>query len=158
MSFPVEQGLYRTTAPYPGRESELPANSLVFVGNPRNGGVRFVVRPGRNSRNRWFWGDPTHPLDAPDWEATLKKLPTEGFYSLPETMDLDGGGRWLKNAVVQLGYNEHGEGILFIAQWYEDGESNALHFSDRGVKIDDDLLTRLRWAPILPVPPHQVDA
>ena len=158
MNSPVEPGLYRTTTPYPGREEDLPARALVYVGNPQNGGVRFVVRPGRNSRNRWFWGEPTFPLDAPAWESTLMKLPTEGFYSLPEAMNLDGGGRWLENAVVQLGYNPAGEAILFIAQWYEDSEENTLHFSDRGVRIDDELLHRLVWAPILPVPPHGADA
>ena len=64
---------------------------------------------------------------------------------------MEGGGRWLKNAIVELGYNEEGKGILFIGQWQEDGEANQLSFSDRGMLIDDRLLTKLLWAPILPV-------
>ncbi len=32
-----------------------------------------------------------------------------------------------------------------------DGEANQLSFSDRGMLIDDRLLTKLLWAPILPV-------
>jgi len=54
---------------------------------------------------------------------------------------------------VQLGYNENGQGILFVGEWPEDGEENALRFSDRGLLIDDSLLGRLVWAPILPVRP-----
>jgi hypothetical protein len=53
--------------------------------------------------------------------------------------------------VVQLGYNERGQGILFVAEWREDTEENALFFGDRGLLIDDTMLARLVWAPILPV-------
>jgi hypothetical protein len=81
----------------------------------------------------------------------LRRLPSEGFYTLPESIDLEGGGRWLKNAIVELGYNERGQGILFVAQWQEDGEQNILSFSDRGLLIDDSMLDRLVWAPILPL-------
>lgn len=157
-SFPVPAGLYRTTVSYPLREQELPGGALVYVGNPVNGGVRFVVRPGRNERNRWFWGEPTFPLDDAQWESTLIALPAEGFYSLPETITLDGGGRWLENAIVQLGYNRTAEPLLFIAQWHDGGTDNALTFSDRGIRIEDELMRRLRWAPILPVPAATADA
>jgi hypothetical protein len=150
-----DPGLYRTTQPMPGHEDQFPAGALVYVGQPQNGGVKFVVRPGANRRNRWFWGDPTTPLRSPSWAKTLKALPPEGFYTLPETLEMDGGGRWLKNAVVQLGYNENGQGILFVGEWHESSEVNALFFSDRGTLIDDRLLERLSWAPILPVRPDQ---
>ena len=66
-------------------------------------------------------------------------------------MELDGGGRWLKNAIVQLGYNEQGQGIIFVAEWREAGDENILRFSDRGLPVIDTLLDRLVWAPILPV-------
>jgi hypothetical protein len=78
-------------------------------------------------------------------------LPPEGFYTLSEALDLDGGGRWLKNAIVQLGYNDQGQGILFVAEWREAGSENVLQFSDRGLPVADSLLDRLQWAPILPV-------
>ena len=146
-----EPGLYRTTQPLPGHEEAIPAGVLVYVGQPQNGGVKFVVRPGNNRRNRWFWGDPTTPLRSPSWAKTLKRLPSEGFYTLPDSIELDGGGRWLKNAIVQLGYNEKGQGIIFVGEWHEDGTENALVFSDRGMMIDDNMLARLTWAPILPV-------
>ena len=47
-----EIGLYRTTQPMPGHEDAFPANALVFLGQPANGGTKFVVRPGNNRRNR----------------------------------------------------------------------------------------------------------
>jgi hypothetical protein len=145
-----DPGLYRTTQPLPGHESAFPAGVLVFVGQPNNGGVNFVVRPGENRRNRWYWGEPTTPLRSPSWAKTLVKLPSEGFYTLPETVEIDGGGRWIKGAIVQLGYNENGQGIIFVAEWREDGTENILSFSDRGMMVQDSMLNRLVWAPILP--------
>ena len=117
-----DPGLYRTTQAMPGHEETFPAGVLVYLGQPQNGGVKFVVRPGQNRRNHWFWGDPTTPLRSPSWAKTLKALPSEGFYTLPKTLELEGGGRWLKNAIVQLGYNENGQGILFVGEWRENGD------------------------------------
>lgn len=145
-----DNGLYRTTQPMPGHEEAIPSDALVYVGQPENGDDRFVVRPGSNRRNRWFWGDPTVPLRTAAWARTLKPLPVEGFYTLPDTLEFEGCGGWLKNAIVELGYNEKGQGIVFIAQWREDGNQNILEFSARGMLIDDQLLERLMWAPILP--------
>ncbi|MCK6537869.1 MAG: hypothetical protein L6Q84_33250 [Polyangiaceae bacterium] len=153
-----DPGLYRTTQPYPGHEDAFPAGVLVYLGQPQNGGVKFVVRPGQNRNNRWFWGDPTTPLRSPTWAKTLKALPSEGFYTLPETIELEGGGRWVKNAIVQLGYNENGQGIVFVAEQREDAKENALYFSDRGIVVDDSMLARLVWAPILPVSGTTADA
>lgn len=153
-----DPGLYRTTQPYPGHEDAFPAGVLVYLGQPQNGGVKFVVRPGQNRNNRWFWGDPTTPLRSPTWAKTLKALPSEGFYTLPETVELEGGGRWVKNAIVQLGYNENGQGIIFVAEQREDAKDNALYFSDRGIVIDDSMLARLVWAAILPVSGTTADA
>jgi hypothetical protein len=146
-----DPGLYRTTQPMPGNEEAFPAGVLVYVGQNVNGGGKFVVRPGQNRNNRWYWGEPTTPLRSPTWAKTLKSLPPEGFYTLPQTLEFDGGGRWLENAIVQLGYNEEGKGIVFVAEQRETEPSNALWFSERGLGIDDGLLSRLRWAPILPV-------
>ncbi len=146
-----DPGLYRTTQALPGHESEFPAGVLVYLGQHPENGTKFVVRPGRNTNNRWFWGDPTTPLRSPTWAKSLKRLPSEGFYTLPETMNLDGGGRWLQNAIVQLGYNGEGRAIIFVAEQREGEESNALFFSDRGVMVDDKTLDNLVWAPILPV-------
>ncbi len=146
-----DSGLYRTTEPYPGHEESFPAGVLVYVGQSTNGGGTFVVRPGANRRNRWFWGEPTTVLRSPSWAKTLRKLPPEGFYTLPEAVELDGGGRWLKNAIGQLGFYEKGHCIIFVGLWQEQGADNVISFSDRGLAITDTLLDRLVWAPILPV-------
>jgi hypothetical protein len=146
-----DPGLYRTTEPMPGNEAAFPAGVLVYIGQPRNGGVKFVVRPGQNRKNRWFWGEPTTPLRSPTWARTLKPLPSEGFYTLPQALEFEGGGKWLQNAIVQLGYNGEGQAIVFVGEHHENDETNVLRFSDRGMRIDDGLLARLIWAPILPV-------
>ena len=146
-----DPGLYRTTQPYPAKEDEIPANALVYIGVPANGGLPFVVRPGRNTNNRWYWGEPTVPLRAVGWTQSLVKLPAEGFYTLPEELSFESGGRWLENAIVQLGYNQEGRGIIFVGEQHADEERNVLIFSDKGRIIEDSLLNRLRWAPILPV-------
>jgi hypothetical protein len=146
-----DPGLYRTTKAYPGHEETIPEDVLVYIGVKEGGGLPFVVRPGRNTNNRWFWGEPTIPLRAMGWTASLVKLPPEGFYTLPKEISFEGGGRWLKNAVVQLGYNGEGRGIIFVGEQHQDEERNILIFSDRGRLIDDDLLNKLQWAPILPV-------
>jgi len=141
----------------PGLEPAMPAGVLVFVGQ-HPAGERFVVRPGSNRKNRWFWTEPTLPLLASGWIWTLRRLPPEGFYTLPEPIELSAGGRWLKNAIVQLGYNESGRGILFVAEDREGETRNVLAFSSRGRIIDDALLDRLVWAPILPVATPDIDA
>lgn len=145
-----EPGLYRTTKPYPGHESAIPANVLVYVGVGSDN-VTFVVRPGSNRRNRWYWGPPTTPLRSTVWAQTLRKLPSEGFYTLPEEIRTSDGGLWVKNAIVQLGYNGEGKGIIFVAEDHADETRNVLIFSDKGLLIEDSLLDRLIWAPILPV-------
>jgi hypothetical protein len=148
----IQTGLYRTTQAHPYAADKVPANALVFVGDAGEG-EQFVVRPGRNVHNRWYWGEPTTPMADVLWERTLKRLPAEGFYTLPEDLKVGDNGLWRQNAIVQLGYNPQGEGILFVGERHEGSEQNALVFSDRGIRIPDDLLFRLNWAPILPVSP-----
>ena len=78
-----EPGLYRTTQPMPGNETQFPAGVLVFIGQPKTGGVKFIVRPADNRRNRWFWRRSSpigwRPLSRPGgwtpckvgWNATI---------------------------------------------------------------------------------------
>ncbi|MBM4358248.1 MAG: hypothetical protein FJ096_09065 [Deltaproteobacteria bacterium] len=146
-----DPGLYRTHKPYPGHEETIPKGVLVYIGVPSNGSLPFVVRPGSNRNNRWYWGEPTIPLRSTSWAEGLLKLPSEGFYTLPRDLVFDGGGRWLQNAIVQLGYNGEGRGIIFVGEQHEEEERNILVFSDRGRVCEDELLFKLRWAPILPV-------
>jgi hypothetical protein len=153
-------GLYRTTQPYPSQENELPAQSLVYVGVREEGSLPFVVRPAQNHRNEWFWSDPVYPLRSPTWGKSLVPLPPEGFYLLPEDFSPGEGVRWPRNAIVQLGFNQRGQGILFLAERHVSGEHNVLAFSPRGVLINDTLLRRLVRAPVLLVqaPPENATA
>ncbi|MEM1418193.1 MAG: hypothetical protein AAGH15_25075 [Myxococcota bacterium] len=148
MAFP-EPGLYRTTVAHPKAADAIPADRLVYVGKRGEDGA-FVVVPHYNEHNRWFWREPTTDVDDASWGESLVALPAEGFYTLPRTLTFEGGGRWLENAVVQLGYDRAGQGIVFVAE-RRPVDTNALFFSDRGQRIDDALLFALRWAPILPV-------
>ncbi len=149
-----KSGLYRTTVAHPLND-RITAGILVFVGTGKTG--TFVVVPHYNEANRWFWRDDASmtPLaDGDSWAPSLESLPAEGFYTLPRTLNFESGGRWLQNAIVQLGYDRQGTGILFIAERRATMEDNALYFSDRGQRIGDDLLRDLTWAPILPVTEH----
>ena len=147
----IPTGLYRTTSALPGLEEAVPSGVLVFVGQHPDG-MRFVVRPSSNRNNRWFWSDPVLPLPEGGWMWTLRSLPAEGFYTLPETLEHARGGRWMKNTIVQLGYNGAGRGIVFIAEAHEGESRNVLEFASRGRTIDDELLDRLVRAPVLTVP------
>ena len=148
------EGLHRCAQAHPSYPDRLPASSLIYVG--KREGVHFAVCPNQNVHNQWYWREPVTPLPADDakaiaWVRTLTKLPSEGFYTLPETLTFEGGGRWLKGAIVQLGYSSEGKGILFVAERRSPAQTNALFFSTKGKLIQDELLWRLRWAPILPV-------
>lgn len=147
-TFPA--GLYRTTTPLPEAPADIPADALVYVGD-RPGRPPFLVRPNSNRNNRWYWDEPVRPLPSRAWLESLIPLPPEGFYTLPETLTFGETGRWLQNAIVQLGYNGAGQGILFVAEDHEAEPRNVLIFSDRGQLIDDGLLRRLVRAPILPI-------
>src|SRR6478736_5505114 len=114
--------------------------------SPRASSSTWARRTARNS-----WGDRTTPLRSPTWAKTLRRLPAEGYYVLPEELKFEGGGRWLKNAIVQLGYSAEGKGIVFVAEQRDTATDNAIYFSDRGMVVDDAVLDRLNWAPILPI-------
>lgn len=145
----ISSGLYRTTLAHPLKPEAIGKDVLVFVGTRDDG--PFVVHPHYNEKNRWFWRDPVVPLTDEVWSKTLKPLRTEGYYTLPKPLNFEGGGKWLQDAIVQLGYDRTGHGILFIAERRDTAEENALWFSPHGHRIEDDLLAELRWAPILPV-------
>jgi hypothetical protein len=89
------------------------------------------------------------PAASLNWATTLVKLPHEGFYRLKKEFRFGDQGRWLENAIVQLGYNREGDPILFIAQRRNPLVSNDLWFSDKGVKFEldelDDWVEPLAW-------------
>ena len=142
-----DPGLYRTTQPLPAHEGQFPAGVLVYIGERPNGGGKFIVRPGQNRSNRWYWGEPTTPLRSPSWAKTLKRLPSEGFYTLPETLELENlllsatatiesaaNRRESRGAHAREDFPERDdrEWMKHTLSWF-DGESGKVRIDYRGV-------------------------
>jgi hypothetical protein len=125
----------------------IPSNAIVYVGVGSTG-VHFVVRPTERVRNRWVWTEPVVLLRSVTWPDTLRPLPQEGFYLLPDTLEV-GGARWLRGSLVQLGFDETGRGLLWIGEDRDDEPRSTLVFGQDGMRIDDMLLERLVWVPVL---------
>ena len=151
MSFSYQPGIYKTTKFLPGNEAEIAPNMLVLIRTDGEFAPASVLKPIRNENNVWRFGMPgIHiPATSLNWGETLVKVPHEGFYRLTREHSFGDEGKWLKNAIVQLGYTRSGEPILFIAQRRNPLVSNDLHFSDRGVKMTleevADLIEPLAW-------------
>ena len=106
-------GLYRTTKPLPEHEAAVPAGTLVYFHNHSDSGLPVVIAPEHNILNRWHFHGAGIPFRGLSWADSLVKLPAEGFYMLRKALSFE-GGEWPKAALVQLGYTEPGDPILFI--------------------------------------------
>jgi hypothetical protein len=146
-----ECGLYLTTKPLPGHEDRVPAGSIVYFHNHSDSGLPSVLAPDHNIHNRWHFHGPAIEFRGLSWADTLKKLATEGFYTLKRELTFDGGS-YPKGAIVQLGYKQDGEPILFIARVRASMSENDLFFSDKGVKITREQLSMLEPAPVYEEP------
>jgi hypothetical protein len=150
MAYHYEHGIYRTSKYLPGHEAQVGPNQLVLIRTDGEFAPASVLLPVRNEHNQWRFGMPgiVIPATSLEWGRSLHKLPSEGFYRLREELRFGTEGRMGKNAIVQLGYTQNAEPILFMAQRRNPLTSNDLWFSDRGVKIDDrqlELLDPLAW-------------
>jgi len=150
MVFKYEPGLYKTTKYLPGQEAQVGPNQLVLIRTDGEFAPASVLLPVRNEFNQWRFAVPgiAIPATSLEWGKTLKKLPHEGFYRLLEEFKFGDEGRWLKNAVVQLGYTREAEPILFIAQRRSPLVSNDLWFGDKGVRLDEerlDIIEPVSW-------------
>ncbi|EDM77173.1 hypothetical protein PPSIR1_30861 [Plesiocystis pacifica SIR-1] len=146
MAFEYKPGIYQTTKYLPGNEAEIGPGELVLIRTDGEFAPASVLKPVSNRNNQWQFQMPgiKIPSASLNWGDTLVKLPHEGFYRLLKEMTFDGGGRWLVNAIVQLGYTRKAEPILFIAQRRNPLASNDLFFSDKGVKVElDGLMERI---------------
>ena len=133
-------GIYRTTKYLPGQEAQVGPNQLVLIRTDGEFAPASVLLPVQNLNNQWRFQMPgiKIPPTSLNWYQTLTKLPHEGFYRLLREFTFGEKGRWLKNAIVQLGYTRAADPILFIAQRRNPLVSNDLFFSDKGVKIELD--------------------
>lgn len=135
-------GLYLTTKPLPGNEDKIPAGRLVSFHNHSDSGLPSVTLPDHNVHNRWHFHGPPTTFRGLTWADTLQRLPAEGFYTLRKEISFD-GGKWPKGTLVQLGYTQEGQPILFIGRVRARLDENDLYFSDRGVGIKREQLSTL---------------
>jgi hypothetical protein len=146
-------GIYMTTKFLPGHEADVAPNMLVLIRTDGEFGPASVLKTVGNEHNQWKFGMPGIKLDtgagSTAWFDSLRKVPHEGFYRLTREFSYGDGGRWVENAIVQLGYTNAGEPILFIAQRRNPLLSNVRWFSDKGVKVSlediEGLIEPMSW-------------
>ena len=138
MAFQYQAGIYKTTKFLPGHEATVAPNMLILIRTDAEFAPASVLLPVNNVQNQWRFQMPGVKIPASSfgWGESLIKLPHEGFYRLTREFSFGESGRWLKNAIVQLGYTRGGDPILFIAQRRSPLVSNDLFFSDKGVKVE----------------------
>lgn len=146
-----QPGIYKTTKYLPGFEAQVAPDMLVLIRTDGEFAPASVLLPVANQNNQWRFQMPgiKIPPASLNWADTLRKVPHEGFYRLKFEFTFGESGKWLENAIVQLGYNREGDPILFIAQRRNPLVSNDLWFSDKGVKVEfdqlDSMLESLAW-------------
>lgn len=151
MAFEYEPGIYKTTKYLPGNEAQVGPDQLILIRTDGDFAPASVLLPVANTNNQWRFQMPGMKVPAAslNWGETLVKLPHEGFYRLTREFTFGESGKWIENAIVQLGYTRKAEPILFIAQRRSPLTSNELWFSDKGVKIEldqvDEMLQPLAW-------------
>lgn len=151
MAFVYEPGIYKTSEYLPGHEAQVGPDQLILIRTDGEFAPASVLLPIRNEHNHWRFQMPgiKIPPTAQSWAKSLVKLKHEGFFRLTREFTFGESGRWIENAIVQLGYTRKGEPILFIAQRRNPLTNNELWFSDKGVKVDpaelDALITPLAW-------------
>jgi hypothetical protein len=151
-----ECGLYRATKALPGNEEKVPTGTLVYFHNhsASNGPLPSVIPPDHCIHNRWHFHQEgsIENIRSPSWVDSLEKVPDQAFYTLRRELPLDGGQKWPKGSIVQLGYTKNADPILFIAQQRATLSENDLFFSDKGVGIKRDQLNMLEPAVIFADP------
>ena len=151
MAFQYQPGIYKTTKFLPGHEATVAPNMLILIRTDEKFAPASVLLPVNNIQNQWRFQMPGVKIPSASfgWGESLVKLPHEGFYRLTREFTFGDSGRWLKNAIVQLGYTRGGDPILFIAQRRSPLVSNDLFFSDKGVKVEfnelEKMIEALTW-------------
>jgi hypothetical protein len=125
-------GLYRTTAPLPGRETQVPANALIYFHNHSDAGPPIVLVPESVANNTWKFTTKGYLVQAETYPATLTSLKPEGFYLLSDAMPV-ADRRADAGQILQLGYNRNGEALAFFPT--RDAATNALVFPTKGTKL-----------------------
>jgi hypothetical protein len=130
-------GLYRTRAPI----ASIPSKRLVYFHNHGNPGPGlYLPESWGGHRPRVAAPGPTQP-DA-DAARLLEPLPAEGFYRVAAPFHCCAKECRLFeiDLLVQLGYDGAGQALLFLPELVD----GLLGVPDRGTRVDDDVLPRLR--------------
>ncbi len=130
----VACGLYRTTRPI---DERIPADTMVYFHNHGNPGPGvYPVERWSHNKAIFMKGGVLIPQDG--YEQTLKPLKPEAFYRVLDPFYCCEKHCRLfeKDTLVQLGYNGHGEAILFVPEWSFDG----LQLPEKGTRVDDEKL------------------
>ena len=148
-------GLYRATKALPANEEKIPAGSIVYFHNHSDqGSLPSVLAPDHNVHNRWHFHGPPIVFRGLTWVETLEALPAEGFYILRKELNED-GALLPKSTIVQLGYTQKADPILFVARIPAQLTQNVLLFSEKGIGIKREFLSHLeqtRWHTEAPEP------
>jgi hypothetical protein len=134
----VPCGLYVTTKEI---EDKIPEKTLVFYHNHGNPGPGiYPVEKWVN--NKAVFSKKGFVIPSGKWAKSLKSLKQEGFYRISKDFHCCEKHCTLfeRETLVQLGYNNEGEPIVFIPQWDFDG----LLFPKTGVLTTQDKLNNLK--------------
>jgi hypothetical protein len=130
-------GLYRTTVAIGG----VGEGHLVYFHNHGDPGPG-IYRPESWSHNRATFSKQGTTLPDNALAATLKPLPPEGMYVVERELTCceKRCQTYAADTLVQLGYNGHGQAILFTPTLTSEG----MALPTRGTAIDDERLDDLK--------------
>ncbi len=133
-------GIYRTTAPLPGKEEWVRENLLVYFHNHSQQGPPLLLLPATNTENRWEFHDKGYLIREPEYVDSLVGLQDEGLYVLNEPIYLSRDEFIPEETLVQLGYNRSADPILFLAKFTD----NQIVFPASGLKCTLEIFDMLR--------------
>ncbi len=132
-------GVYKTTAPLPGKEQWVRENLLVYFHNHSQQGPPLLLLPASNAHNRWNFHEKGYLIRDPSYVSTLTPLKEEGLYVLREPIYLSRDEFIPERTLVQLGYTRSADPILFLAQFSE----NGISFPTSGLKCTTEIFGML---------------
>jgi len=129
-------GIYRTVSPIGGVE----ANRLVYFHNHGDPGPGLYP-PDRWASNRVVFSEKGQTVPEDFDPRALKSLPAEGFYRVTRAFFCceKECTKFEPEALLQLGYNGSGRGILFTPEW----SGGVIRVPERGSLIDDEAFKSL---------------
>lgn len=126
-------GLYRATQPIPAKDEVIAPPRLVYFHNHSQQGGPMVLLPEVNENNRWRFSDKGFLVSNESFIEGLQPLKSQGLYRVREHFHPNREQVVDANALVQLGYNQAGDPIVFFPSSI--AGQNALEFPTSGMKV-----------------------